>query len=377
MPLPVPRRALAALSIAVLLFTCSILSEPRAASGAAASYGARSLASWTVSGAQARLEDGALVLAGAHPRLVSDGGLDVRPSASMARLRIDTVAGQATLWVAASLRGGRSRTFSKKFSTEAGPGEYRVYTGDVVPQGFRVSTVAVEFPGPARVSSISFDEPSSFEVLGAWWAGFWAPEPIGGFTINSVAGPRLGPVSFLPLLYDITIVLAAVIMVSLMALGRRLTAGAATSAVLVSMLAASFLFTLRMDYNWLRVWAADVSRTATTDERIRSLYSSYIRDAGGFIDFTGFVKESVPAGASVRPLEAPEEALATVGRYFMLPVLTSRDAPYVWTYNDPEVVYDAGQRALEKRGKVVAAPVLPYARFGDRGALYRVAGGAR
>jgi len=94
-------------------------------------------------------------------------------------------------------------------------------------------------------------------------------------------------------------------------------------------------------------------------------------ETAAFLSFIDFVKKSVPEGKTVAPANLqPGERLATVARYYLLPVVTSSRPDYIWVYNDAGVYFDPSDASLKKGGQVVAARVKPFTAYSANSAVY-------
>ncbi len=319
------------------------------------------------------VEDGRLVIKGASsPRIVSPAPLNVNNNDSVVWMRLKVKRdARATLILETDGHGVKLRRFGV---FKGGWRDYRLYIGDLVPSGERVVAMGVDF---ARNEEVEVDyiivfKPTYPELLKTFWSELWEPETVTVKTINFITTPRFGPVSFMTLLYMLTAFVFLPLLVLLSGSGR-LKEASLKKALPMSLIFAGVLFAVRMDYNFLSIWARDLGTFSGKDvkERIRSLYA-WRGDMDDFFDFMDFVKAGVPSGMRVRPASrGMQEPLSILARYYLLPVVTSPGAEYLWTYDDG-VIYDPKTHTLKRGGNVIARPVAVEAVFRKGAALYRL-----
>jgi len=162
----------------------------------------------------------------------------------------------------------------------------------------------VEFHGKEevtlRLDALRLYRPGGLGLVSLLWGEFRTPDFITGQTIGFVTAPEAEGLGFISMLY-ILIGLAFIAVLILYRLkGHGLSRSMATGALVIIFLFASFLFTLRMDFNWLSIFRDDVKTLSPVglEKRIDLVNN---RDLETFFDFIRFVKESVPAGVSIRP----------------------------------------------------------------------------
>lgn len=252
--------------------------------------------------------------------------------------------------------------------------DYEFYAGSFFPKGESVSRVIIQFPSGKniRIDSIRFLEPSFPAKARVLWSNFWDPEIIKGSTIGFVDTPMLGSVPFISILYVIAAALFVCFFIIMLSKGWE---KALPRAIAISFAIAGGLYALRMDANWLNMWKEDFAgyNGATEDERIARAYFVYSSDYAEFLDFLRFLEKTVPPGQTVRPaVKLENDVLAITGKYFIMPVLTSPNAKYLWAFKDQGLFYDPAEGTLLDNGKVVASRVRLSARRGA-GAIYELA----
>lgn len=167
--------------------------------------------------------------------------------------------------------------------------------------------------------------------------GFWDTDVVSGHAVNSLPTPTLWGLSFPIALY----ILAAVLFLAVVLYKRPRTRRRAMRIALFSFLFVGFLMALRMEFSWSKLFIGDLRSFSgkNTDERIAMM------DGTDFYAFMKFVSASIPAGERVRYIDIdPEKSLVgtqvyQLGKYYLLPTLTSRSGRFVWTYNDPGVSF--------------------------------------
>jgi hypothetical protein len=321
------------------------------------------------------IEKGGLVIKGVgNMILVSPSGLRFSYPAKMLWMRIEATTGGPGMVV---LIKGKGADLRKDFTIKRGVRDYRIYLGNLPWPESYIERLMLLFPpqgtgGQVTIDFVRFPEPSSLQLLLSLWAWFWEPDTIKDSTINHVTTPQVGTFSFLTALYVlITVLSTGVVLVSVVRKGA-LTAGDVVRAIMICFLAVGVLFAFRMDYNWLKIWQNDrASLSATSvNERIPPVF--YIEKQ--FFDFISFVEGNVPEGEKVRPaVKSQNDIYASLARYYLLPVRTSKDGSYLWVYNESDVHFDPAGRSLMKKDKTIASPVELVAVYRPGAALYKTA----
>ncbi len=182
---------------------------------------------------------------------------------------------------------------------------------------------------------------SSFHILTSFnlstSVGFWDTDVVSGHAVNSLPTPTLWGLPFPIVLY----ILAAVIFLIVFLFGGVRTRRRAMRVALFSFLLVGFLMALRMEFTWSKLFIGDLRSFSgtNTDERVAMM------DGTDFYAFMKFVSASIPDGERVRHIDIdPEKSLVgtqvyQLGRYYLLPTLTSKRGRFVWTYNDPGVSF--------------------------------------
>lgn len=368
--------------IPLLLFLAFL--SPQAASSADYSWEFDSgdgFAGWHYDGAQElSIEDGSLVLKGRTVKLISPPGVDIPGSKSVLWLRLKS---PRMMIAAVGLESINGRIFKKTFRAGGSEGyrDYRIYLGDTFGPEDMIYSFVVQVrggywdEGEASIDFIRFYEPSALGLAGVWWQEFWEPDILKASTINFVTTPKSGPVYFPAAIYIIVIFLAVLIIIALYLKKAPALGGYVKKAVIAAFLTGAALFSLRMDYNWLVMWKDDASALSGRDVRGRTIavFSILAKNFDDFYGFLEFVKRTVPEGERVSPAAGGESTYVILAKYFLMPVLTSDSAKYLWSYNDG-LVYDPGTHSLMQGTTVIASPVRLVAPYGERAALYEKEG---
>lgn len=328
---------------------------------------------WEMWGVEPSFDRGGVVLKGMNrPRIVSPA-LDIPAIALFIKMKSNEGGIFAVGFLSSSNKVYTS-FLRLKGGTESS--DYRIYAGDLLKPDESISRLIIEFPEGASVTldSIGFYTPAFAELLKLRWEAFWAPEIVKGSTINYISNPAFGTVSFIIILYGVVVISAFAILVFRFSRGRALERDSIARAFLISFFIGAFLYTVRMDYNWLKMWGHDRADLSGKDAggRQRVLYKVY-DSTGDFLDFINRARSAVPVGEKVRPaVKYPYDQFALIGRYFFLPVMTSVDGRFIWTYNDKEVYFDPNARSLKSGNGVIAYPVRPVPGFFGRAGLYEI-----
>ncbi len=290
------------------------------------------------------------------------------PKSIIVNIRIRTADGweaAKTVRVKVAGKGDKARTLDIYLGKHGGGGAV-TYLKDFVLEFH--STEEVEL----SLEALRFYRPGGFALVSLLWGELWTPDFITGQTIGFVTAPEAGGLGFVSMLY----VLIALAFISALILyrlrGHGLSHSRATGALVIIFLFASFLFTLRMDYNWLSIFRDDVKTLTPVDlkKRIDLVNNS---DLETFFDFIRFVKESVPAGASIRPATIVDNSpLAAIARYYMLPLDNSVDAGFLWSYGEDLRIDPASGALYDGKGTLIAARARLFSAFAKNAAVYEV-----
>lgn len=200
------------------------------------------------------------------------------------------------------------------------------------------------------------------------WSEFWNTDIISGTTINHIKPPYTGFLSF-PVII-ILIALAAFLVLTLMK--RRYSRGALARSLVLASVFAGLLFALRMDYNWLRMFASDARNYSGRDIAERVVQT----EGHDFYYFMEYVRKSLPKGAEARSLEIdpskPGYFFTKLGNYYLLPTLASEDGGFIWVNERIQGSYDPATGTISLYGRKFRA--TPYAAFRPNAAVFRITG---
>jgi hypothetical protein len=198
------------------------------------------------------------------------------------------------------------------------------------------------------------------------WSEFWNAEIITGTTINHIKPPYTGFPSFAVII--LCIALAAFLVLVLV---KRRYSNLAGPLVLASVFA-GLLFAIRMDYNWLRVFASDLQRYSGRDIAERVVMTEG-HDSYYFMEY---VRKNLPEGEKVRSLEIdpkePGHFFNKLGNYYLLPTLASKDGGFIWVNERIKGSYDPASETLSLYGRSFRA--VPYALYRPNAVVYRITG---
>lgn len=342
-----------------------VSSTARAAEGRL--FGPDDLKTWTVQGKSAvEAGHGGIVLKGRElAALIPSKGMAL--SGSVLGLNISART-DALLTVYVRSNG---KVYPERVNVRAGQGKgpalYRLLIGEDE-YGPEAELAAIELRA-ARIDlivhSVSLTPAMGSEYIAALWEEFWRPGYINAATITTVETPRFMGVSFQVYLLFI---IALLVPVFLYAVSKGRPAGALQTAVLFAFIAAGILSAVRMDYNWLAAWGDEAGRLSGRDvaERVRAVNSGWLDD---LLEQTDYMKKNLPEDATVTLAGIEESSrLASIGRYYLLPLRVSSDAGYVWTYRIEGLSFDGS--SLMRGGRVIASPVRLVKDFGEGSALF-------
>lgn len=327
---------------------------------------------WQIINSAYSFEGNSLVLTSDVAPRVSSPPLNIPSEDNVFEIRIDCPSeGVGALGLLTSDNG----VVTKYFRLSPGKRLYRVYFGDSVRKGHIQGFVAEFYGGERkayRLEAFRFFKPDVPELLRVLWSGFWEPEIIKVSTVNSVTTPSFGPLSLMSILYIFMAVIVAASIGWRVRSGKPLDMRTVTFALIAAFLVGSVALAIRMDYNWARFWAGERATLSgkSVPERIRAVQGGEI---GSFLMFVDFVRESVPAGKTVAPAARGEgDRLATMARYYLLPVRTSAKPDYLWVYGEKGLYYDPASLSLKTDETVVASGVRLFKNYGGSSAVYEV-----
>jgi|GEM_PF-6146212 hypothetical protein len=263
------------------------------------------------------------------------------------------------------------KVFPERVNIRAGQGKgpalYRFLTGEDE-YGPTAELAAIEIRAARidfAVHSVALTPAIGTDYIAALWEEFWRPAYINAATITTIETPRFMGVSFQVYLLFIV---ALLVPVFLYAVSKTRPTGALQAAVLFAFIGAGTLSALRMDYNWLVAWGDEAGRLSGRDafERVRAVNSGWLDE---LLEQTDYMKKNLPEDASVAIAGVEESSrLASIGRYYLLPLRVSSDARYVWTYRTEGLSFDGS--SLMKGGRVISSPVRLVKDFGEGSALF-------
>jgi hypothetical protein len=156
----------------------------------------------------------------------------------------------------------------------------------------------------------------------------------------------------------------------------RFTRATFFKSILAGFALSAFLFTFRVDVNFLNMWRVDRATLANKSEpeRLRAINNG---NYDSYFDFIDEMKVLIPKGERAMPagrrVNAYNDHVARSVAYYLLPVRSAPKANYMWLYFDEidaPITYDT-ERAMLRRGKnLVAKGVSPVRLFAGEGALY-------
>lgn len=359
-------------SLGFLVFALALsFAQSRAWAGPGQLFGPAELGSWTVQGnGKVEATPEMVVLKGSGlVALIPPKGASITIGGNVLGLNL-SAGRDLLLTVYVRSNGG---LFPERVSIRAGHGEgpvlYRLFI-DADEYGDSAELAYVEIQAAhidLGVHSVYSAPADGFELASALWEGFWRPSQINAATITTVATPLLKGVSFQLILFFI---IALLIPVFLYAASRARMEQALQAAVLFAFIAAGSLFAARMDYNWLVAWSDEAGKLSgkSTADRVKAVNNGYLDE---LMDQTGFMRQSLPEGAKVSLSGVDGTSrLASLGRYYLLPVRASSEAGYIWTYRAEGLSLDTASGSLMKDGQVVASPVRLVKDFGKGSALF-------
>jgi hypothetical protein len=325
-------------------------------------------------------KDGSLEIKnGSFPVIYSPERLNVPSEECVFYLRLKSEKPGVAILSLFSAHTNFAYTLSFRVHASSDYRDYRVYFKDRIASGDYIYDFAMKLPGNnlrVSIDSIGFYKPTRMEVVSILWEDFWEAEPIEVGTSNRVSSPGFGSVNFLTILYIITPIFFLFTLAILYLVSRRMNRAALLNALIISFALSAFLFTLRMDYNWLSTWSVDRASLKGLDsgERIRALnYGNY----DSYFDFIDGVRATVPEGAKVRPaarlVNDYSDHVARSVSYYLLPVKSAPKAKFVWLYFDEidrGIIYDPELKALKRGKRGYVWRVKPVKLFGSDGALY-------
>jgi hypothetical protein len=343
----------------------------------------KALKGWRVESAAYEIKGGSFTIKeGSFPVIYSPGRLNIESSQSVFSLRIKTnKPGVVNL----SLYSAHTNfTYTRSFNIQATKDfhDYRVYLGDYIPGGDIFYDFAFKLPGnklDASIDSISFHSPGRWELAGIFWDNFWGPKR--AMSASGVNAPMFGSLSMVTLLYFFVPLVTILLVLAGALRSGRLTRALFFKSLLIGFALSAFIFTFRMDFNFLHMWRIDRATLAgkSEPERLRAIHNG---NYDSYFDIIDQMRALIPAGEKIRPanrvVNAYNDQIARNVAYHMLPVRSSPRANYLWLYFDDVdkvVTYDAERLVLKSGDDVIASDVRPVKLFGNEAALYELGPG--
>jgi len=343
-------------------------------------FNAAEIGYWTFENAAAvRMEKGVLSIKGAVPvQIISPPGLDISPEKKFLWLKLRTKRDNyCVLTFGLSDGSVATKRLRMKGNRDYSEGlrDYRVYIGDIASKGMKINGVALQFTGSreidARIGSISFYQPGYIQAAGFLLAELFEPDFIDTWTVSFVTTPTIANIPLPAVIFVLAILAVIPALVIVRLKGGNIKASAPQIA-LAALVIGWAVLSLRMDYNWLRIWGDEAGKLYGKNEaeRIKNINN---RDMDDFMDFIAFIKARVPAdkkiAAGFRKKGTPLETLVA---YYALPLTTSGAPDIVWVYGTNGLEFDPSSGTLSMKGERLPYRVRPYAEYGDAAALFEV-----
>jgi hypothetical protein len=159
--------------------------------------------------------------------------------------------------------------------------------------------------------------------------------------------------------------------------------GAVMKSIVLSFTTVGIVFALRMDYNWWMELKKDVTLLEKSfdhrmrvifDERVPALLNpeDTLLESGSSLYYTAkILKRIIPPDEKVR-IYAGEEHSELKLKYYLLPILVSRNGNYVIVYHDENIVFDPSKKALKRNGKMIGRNVSLVVAFSKDIQVYRI-----
>jgi len=252
----------------------------------------------------------------------------------------------------------------------------RVYLGKTGKRDSHIKDFVLEFSGientSVRLDGIRIYEPSAAEIASILWEEFWRLDFVSINLVDLVVTPRAGGVGLMTILYVLTGIFFLSSLVFYRFSGKAISYRKAGGTLIIISIAAGALFILRMDYKWAAMLRDDVKTLSGKDvsERIDIVNN---RDFDNFFDFIDFVRASVPPGGTIRPAVMAEPTpLATMARYYLLPLENSRNADFLWSFGEVLTIDPLSGGLYAADGRLIAPKAGLFAKFADNAAVYKV-----
>lgn len=303
--------------------------------------------------------------------IVSPQNLNIAAEVSYFEFRIKTTETFLNGYVTVKTRDNRSWNEPFSFGLPNAFHIYRINLQRNNRTGSPIDAVALAFGKVDRVwlDYVRFFKPSPGQRIRMYWEEFWDVPLTNDTTVNFVTTPLLAEYSFLLPLYGLILLIT----ICLLALQKSARATSLSRALILSCVVAGLLFTLRMDYAWYMKWRTDreLCGRKSYDELISCV------DGTGSYDFAKSVKQNIPADSTAMIFAGPVEGTNVKLKYYLLPIMVSRSAPYIAVYKDPSVFYDPVQKTLKRGSVVVATDAQLVMAAGKDGYIYRASTGGQ
>lgn len=324
----------------------------------------RDLSSWRVRGS-VKLDQGRLIFSGDGPyKMTSLGRLDLVSDGKVLGLSISSPTDSFGV-LRLKIPGG---VLLKNFFLKGGPSpqDYSFHLSNLLPSGSRIEALSLVFL--IEETGLAIERVALERAGGGWWSAFWESDTTSLHMINYAPSPKLFGLKFLPALYIFILILFGVVLVVSIKEKKPLAGRPLVMALGIAFLIPALLFTMRMDFRWLKLHAQDSAVLSDDDDAIFLLYDEHMRE---FREFMTLVGESVPEGEGVRAASA-EYHYAGLGRYLLLPLRSTPRARYIWSFAGDSVRFDPVRSVLVGREGGVSGPVELVVTGKGGGALFRL-----
>jgi hypothetical protein len=305
-------------------------------------------------------------------RIISPSSLDIHPKYSILEIVLKTPGHKGPGYILTRTTDGAVSTLRYKLGPSNKFNRYRFDLNKIGKSREHIDGIVLAFE---ETDSVILDY---IKVYNPWLA-FLKPYYVNLNSINWIETPSIGLRSFLEYLYVCFLILAVCFAIFM----KPRNFGAVMKSIVLSFTTVGIVFALRMDYNWWMELKKDVTLLEKSfdhrmrvifDERVPALLNpeDTLLESGSSLYYTAkILKRIIPPDEKVR-IYAGEEHSELKLKYYLLPILVSRNGNYVIVYHDENIVFDPSKKALKRNGKMIGRNVSLVVAFSKDIQVYRI-----
>lgn len=329
------------------------------------------ISEWKISGAYAQnIDEAGLLIEGIAPTM-SISGIDSDSKLQVLKIRLKSH--DNAQFIVEAISGTRKISKSIELEGVWESGEYVVNLSELPDGKEKIDSLVLRLPSnqPIYIETVSLERLSVPMLMKLWWEEFWIVD-IGTQGINFIRSPTMAGISLISLFYVLIFTITLIAYAWLMIKKHENKYEMFLKTIFLSFIVSGTLFSLRMDYNWFRMWQGDFHLLAgmEVEERIKAVHGDRLDD---FLDFIKYIKEKIPEGEKITPaIKGKTDYLAVLAKYYLLPELKiSERGRFFWVFND-NVSYNPAEQCLYQGEHKILYPVRLVSAYKNNAAIFEL-----